>query len=170
MSVLTHNKIIEKINQGDIAVTPFDINSVGAASIDFHLGTQFRVFDENNGVYDLDDQADYKDISRLTEAKNKFVLQPNQMVLGITQEKLKLSNNLCGWIEGRSSIGRMGLTVHITAGFIQPGVNNKQVLEIFNSAPIPLALHPGIAICQIVFQTTEGRASYNGKFQGQESP
>ncbi len=170
MSVLTHDKIIERINQGDIAISPFDPKSVGAASIDFHLGNQFRVFDENNGIYDLDDQADYKDISKLTKVNQEFVLHPNQMVLGITQERLQLSDNLCGWIEGRSSIGRMGLTVHITAGFIQPGVNNQQVLEIFNSAPIPLALHPGIAICQIVFQTTKGRARYKGQYQGQKSP
>jgi dCTP deaminase len=170
MSVLTHDKIIERVNQGDIVISPFDPKSVGAASIDFHLGNQFRVFNENNGTYNLDSQADYKDISKLTKVDHEFVLHPNQMVLGITQEKLKLSNNLCGWIEGRSSIGRMGLTVHITAGFIQPGVDNHQVLEIFNSAPVPLALHPGIAICQIVFQTTEGRASYKGQYQGQESP
>ncbi len=170
MSVLTHDKIIERINQGDIGISPFDSKSVGAASVDFHLGSQFRIFEPSEQAYHLNNQADYKDITRLTTVKDHFVLNPNQMVLGITQEKLKLSNNLCGWIEGRSSIGRMGLTVHITAGFIQPGVDNHQVLEIFNSAPVPLALHPGIAICQIVFQTTEGQASYQGQYQGQKEP
>ncbi len=170
MSVLTHDKIIERINQGDIVISPFEPRSVGAASIDFHLGNQFRVFNKNNDVYDLDDQADYKEITKLTTVEDEFVLYPKQMVLGITQEKLELSDNLCGWIEGRSSIGRMGLTVHITAGFIQPGVNNHQVLEIYNSAPIPLALHPETAICQIIFQTTKGRAKYKGQYQDQKSP
>ena len=170
MSVLTQKEIMSRIEQGHIEVDPFDPDSVGPASIDFHLGRQFRVFEPSEQIYHLDNKADYQDITRLTTVEDHFVLNPNRMVLGITQERLKLGPNLCGWIEGRSSIGRIGLTVHITAGFIQPGVNNKQVLEIYNSAPVPLALHPGTAICQIVFQETIGEAYYQGQYQGQESP
>ncbi|MBD3250035.1 MAG: dCTP deaminase [Candidatus Pacebacteria bacterium] len=172
MSVLTHDELLIQIEQKNIEITPFDPQMIGPASIDFHLGNQFRYFETNNTptLYHVDNQADYQQITKLTTVDDYFMIQPQQMVLGITQERLKLSSNLCAWIEGRSSIGRLGLTVHITAGFIQPGVNNQQVLEIFNSAPIPLALHPGTKICQLVFQETKGQASYQGKFQHQQQP
>ena len=89
---------------------------------------------------------------------------------GITRERLFFPPDLCAWIEGRSRIARLGLTVHVSSGFVQPGVSNHQVLEMSNVSGRALAIHPGIRICQIVLQRTEGSAVYKGRFADQESP
>lgn len=88
--------------------------------------------------------------------------------MGITKERIKLGENICGWLEGRSRFARLGLLVHISAGFMQPGINNQQVLEIVNLGHRPLRLHAGTKICQFIFQTTKGKAKYEGKFKGQK--
>ena len=98
------------------------------------------------------------------------MLNPGQTAHGITIEKITLPDNICGWIEGRSSLGRLGLSVHITASFIQPGISNKQVLEMNNVGPIPLAIYPGIAVCQIILEETLGAAKYQGRFRHQHQP
>jgi len=90
------------------------------------------------------------------------------MCLGITRERVKLPSDLCALVEGRSRFARLGLSVHITASFINPGVNNQTVLEIFNASSLTLALYPGTKVCQMVFMTMEGRATYNGSFQDQK--
>ena len=88
----------------------------------------------------------------------------------MTEENIKIADDICGWLEGRSRFARFGLMVHITASFIQPGVSNKQVLEMNNAGPMPIAIHPGIAICQIILEETVGTASYSGKFKSQSTP
>jgi len=95
---------------------------------------------------------------------------PGETVNAITVEKITLPDDICGWLEGRSSFARLGLMVHITASFMQPGISNRQVLEISNVAPIPLAIYPGVKICQFVFQKMIGKAVYKGKFAAQNSP
>jgi len=77
---------------------------------------------------------------------------------------------LCGWLEGRSKIARVGLAVHVTSGFVHPGVSNHQVLEMTNVSAVPLAIHPGLRICQVVLERTEGEAVYRGRFASQDSP
>lgn len=170
MSVLTHDEIVKRIQQGDITIDPFDESSVGPASVDLHLDNQFRIFHSRSEPYALDDHANFEDITTSMPLQDTFVLQPGQTIHAITMEKLTLPKNLCGWLEGRSSLGRLGLAIHITAGFIHPGVSNKQVLEINNMSPVPLILHKGIAICQVIFEETIGEAAYNGRYQGQEKP
>jgi dCTP deaminase len=101
------------------------------------------------------------------EAEESFTLMPGETVLGITHERIKLPGSICGWLEGRSRFARMGLVIHMTASFVQPGINNRQVLEIGNLAPFPLVLKPGVRICQIILERTEGKASYQGKFRSQ---
>jgi dCTP deaminase len=91
-------------------------------------------------------------------------------VHGVTNETIHLPRNLCGWLEGRSRIARLGLTIHATSGFVQPGVSNRQVLELSNVSSIPLALHAGVRICQIVLERTEGEAEYTGRFANQSRP
>lgn len=88
----------------------------------------------------------------------------------MTQEKITLSPDLCGWFEGRSRFARIGLGVHVSAGFIQPGVANYQVLEITNLGPTPVFLVPDVRICQIVIERCEGKAVYKGRFKDQEKP
>jgi dCTP deaminase len=100
--------------------------------------------------------------------EESFTLMPSETVLGITHERIKLPPNICGWLEGRSRFARMGLVIHMTASFIQPGINNRQILEIGNLAPFPIVLKPGVRICQIILERTEGKASYQGKFMRQD--
>ena len=95
---------------------------------------------------------------------------PGELVHGITKEKVALSEDLVGWIEGRSRFARVGLMIHVTAGLVQPGCDNKQVLEISNMSPMPIALNPGTRICQIILEKIEGRARYKGRFKDQTHP
>jgi len=107
-------------------------------------------------------------LSERVEVEDSFTLMPGEMVLGITLERVRLPGSICGWLEGRSRFARMGLVIHMTASFVQPGVNNRQVLEIGNLAPFPLILKPGVRICQLVLETTEGEAAYAGRFVSQD--
>ena len=92
---------------------------------------------------------------------------PGETVLGITRERLRLGPGLCGWLEGRSRFARLGLMVHISAPFMGPGIDSQQVLEMSNFGPAPLAVSPGLPICQFVFQKLEGNEQYEGRFAGQ---
>jgi dCTP deaminase len=82
-------------------------------------------------------------------------------------EKITLPDNICAWIGGRSRFARIGLFVHITASFVQPGISNHQVLEMYNASPIPLAIYPGLRICQLVLEHTVGEGHYDGRFRHQ---
>ena len=99
-----------------------------------------------------------------------FVIKPGETILGITQEKITLASNLCGWLEGRSRFARLGLLVHISASFMQPGISNRQVLEISNMGAVSLRLHAGTKMCQFIFQKTIGQAKYSGRFVDQKEP
>lgn len=169
MSILTKDEIIEEINRGNITITPLEPNNVGPGSIDLTLGDKFRVFKKTKKVYDLDETLDYKTITDLVTSPS-IVVKPQETVLGITRERVKLSSNLCGWLEGRSRFARVGLMVHISASFMQPGIDNHQVLEISNMGHVPLRLHVGTKICQFVFQKAEGNARYQGRFENQIEP
>mmetsp|Transcript_20598 Transcript_20598/g.34335 ORF Transcript_20598/g.34335 Transcript_20598/m.34335 type:complete len:93 (+) Transcript_20598:333-611(+) len=89
------------------------------------------------------------------------------MCIAMTQENVKLSPAICGLFEGRSRFARLGLFVHITASFMQPGIDARVVLEIFNASPAHVHLWPGVRICQMIFLRMNGQAQYQGKFQGQ---
>ena len=95
---------------------------------------------------------------------------PNELVQGITEEKLTLPPTLSGRIEGRSRFARLGLLIHLSSGFIQPGSSGRVVLEILNVSPLPLALHPGTAICQVIIEEAVGAVKYRGIFSGQKAP
>lgn len=170
MSVLTRDEILTEIKAGNIAITPFSEDQVGPGSVDLHLGSDFRIFKKMHRIYDVTDRSDFNEITEIIHVDDYFVLMPGETVLGITRERIKLPPYLCGWLEGRSRFARLGLMVHITAGFMQPGIDNHQVLEISNVSSIPLALHPGTRLCQFIFERTEGRAVYSGEFVDQEKP
>jgi dCTP deaminase len=169
MSILTYSKILEKIESGEIGIEPFEAENVGPGSIDLRLGDRFRVFDGENGTFDVDENADYRRISSSYQ-RETLEIQPQETVLGITRERITLPPNLCGWLEGRSRFARLGLMVHISASFMQPGISNHQVLEISNMGHLPMRLHAGTRICQFVFQETKGEARYTGSFRDQGEP
>jgi dCTP deaminase len=97
------------------------------------------------------------------------VLEPGRTIHGITRERIQLPGDLCGFLEGRSRFARLGLMIHVTSAFVQPGVANRQVLEMSNVADRPLRIHAGVRLCQLVLMRTEGEARYDGRFADQEA-
>lgn len=168
MGVLTREEILRAIECGVIEIDPFERDQVGPGSIDLRLGNEFRVFKKLRNACVLDDRIALEELTERIEVDDSFTLMPGETVLGITRERLKLPGTICGWLEGRSRFARMGLVIHMTASFVHPGVNNRQVLEIGNLAPFPLVLKPGVRICQIILERTEGEASYQGTFMSQD--
>jgi dCTP deaminase len=120
-------------------------------------------------VIDVYEHTDYRELTEKIEVPDgeHILIMPGETVLGITQERLRLGPGLCGWLEGRSRFARLGLMVHISAPFMGPGIDSQQVLEMSNFGPAPLAVRPGTAICQFVFQILQGSESYSGRFAGQ---
>jgi len=149
MSILTRDKILEEIRAEKIKIEPFDEEMVGPASVDLHLGNQFLIFRKVHEIVNITDRANHELVTEKIEVKDgdKLVLMPGETILGITKEKITLPEDICGWLEGRSRFSRLGLLVHISASFMQPGINSKQCLEMSNFSPISLALYPGTAIC-----------------------
>jgi len=172
MAILTHDKILEEIQKGNIIIEPFSREQVGPASVDLHLGNIFRILKPQKDAFPVTEEAHTESISEVVEIPDGefFLLHPRETVLGITKEKVTLPQDLCGWLEGRSRFARIGLGVHITSGFIQPGISNHQVLEIANLSPAPLKLFPNTKICQIVLERCEGKAKYQGDFKDQTKP
>eukprot|EP00003_Mantamonas_plastica_P021164 TRINITY_DN3420_c0_g1_i3.p1 TRINITY_DN3420_c0_g1~~TRINITY_DN3420_c0_g1_i3.p1 ORF type:complete len:195 (+),score=49.19 TRINITY_DN3420_c0_g1_i3:48-587(+) len=169
-AVLTKEKILEAIDAGEIKIEPYDESAVGCASVDLTLSNEFRIYVSGQKMITVDENVDYKDITEkvIVEEGDYFMLPPGQACLGITEETISLSSNLCGLLEGRSRFARLGLFVHITAGFMNPGIENRQVLEIYNASANVLALVPGTKICQFIFMRTDGESKYQGKFASQD--
>jgi dCTP deaminase len=171
MAVLTRPELLRRIEAGEIGIDPFDPECVGPASIDLHLGNQFRVFRTIHNIFHVTDDADHREVTDVVEVGDYFLLLPGHAVHGVTRERITLPDNICGWIQGRSRFARVGLMVHVTANFMQPGISDaKQVLEMNNAGPMPLAVHPGTTICQIILEECIGNAHYNGRFQAQQEP
>ena len=172
ITILSKQEILKQIEEGRIEITPFERDNVGPTSIDLTLGTKFRVFKKVRKIFHVKEDLNYQEVTEVVEVKNGdyLLLMPGELVHGITKEKIKLSEDLAGWIEGRSRFARIGLMIHVTAGLVQPCCDNKQVLEISNMSPMPIALYPGTRICQIILERLKGKAKYEGKFKDQLSP
>lgn len=170
MAVLGRDEILKRIRQGIIKIEPFAEEQVGPASVDLHIDRKFRVFRSQPHVHHVNEEANFQDVTELIEIEDHFLLRPGETVLAITRERVTLPDNLCGWLQGRSRFARLGLMVHITAAFVQPGIDNKQVLEMNNAGPVTLAIHPGIAICQLIVEEMHGHGRYVGRFAIQEAP
>jgi len=153
-----------------IEIEPFDKSAVNCASVDLTLSNEFRYFKPGLTVVPVTEETNYKDITTRIDIKQgeSYLLLPGQACLGITQETVKLSPKICGLLEGRSRFARLGLFVHITAGFMNPGIHNRQVLEIYNASNHPLQLIPGTKICQFIFMRLDGEGTYEGRFTTNE--
>ena len=169
MSVLGRQAILEAIAAGTIKITPFQPELVGPASVDLTLANTIRVFRKVHEVIVVGESTDYRAYTEKIEiaAGQHILIMPGETILGITRERLCLGPGLCGWLEGRSRFARLGLMVHISAPFMGPGIDSQQVLEMSNFGPAPLAVSPGLPICQFVFQRLEGNEQYEGRFAGQ---
>jgi dCTP deaminase len=170
MSIWSDTDIIAGINKRDIAISPFDSAAVQPASVDLRLGRVFYEFsgkllwlcENGNQVY-IDPKLPVDGMmNRVTampdlgEQSEEYVIIPSQgFLLGATVEKISLGNNVVGHIEGKSSLARLGLSVHSTGGFIDPGNRDLNItLEICNHSPLPIRLYPGMWIAQIAFEYT----------------
>ncbi|MDY0062174.1 MAG: dCTP deaminase [Myxococcota bacterium] len=167
--ILTQDDIRTEIAAGRILVDPYDPEAVGPASIDLRLGNEIRIFSPVPQVISITHASSYKEITyKLELGDSGYVIKPGELVLGITQERITLPDDIAGWLSSRSRFARLGLMVHISAPFMQPGISNHQVLEIFNTGPNFLRLVPGERICQFVFDRCTGRATYTGTFANQQ--
>ncbi|MFH0836374.1 MAG: dCTP deaminase [Candidatus Micrarchaeota archaeon] len=166
-------EIVEAQKNGRIKITPFVENAIRGSSVNLRLGSEFRFLKKSSKPIDLSKgyETNFKKHSELVvlSGKEKLILKPGQMVLGLTLEKIKLPNNVCGFIEGRSGLARLGLLVHVSSELIHPGANNKQVLELVNLGPSSLELRPGTEVCQIVLDDVKSSSSLVHSFQKQDS-
>jgi len=177
--VLSGDQIREYIKKGRIVIKPFDENLVGPSQVDLRLGRKFRIF-KDKGVVDPFDKDSIRKNTELVDSKGKpFVLKPGQLVLGMTLEKVSVPNDLVASIEGRSSIARMGVFIHISSGHVNPGSGVKGAfpvtLEILNMNPSPVRLYPEMRICQLLFYTMDrpvrkGYDELKGKYSGNKEP
>ena len=170
MAVLTRDSILRELASGRLAIDPLAPEQVGPASIDLTLGDEIRVLEPGGESIPIRDDVDYRDHTRALRLDRPYVLAPGGTIHGITVERITLPTDLCGFLEGRSRFARLGLMIHVTSAFVQPGVSNRQVLEMSNVSGHPLEIHAGVRLCQLVLMRTEGHATYGGRFAKQERP
>jgi dCTP deaminase len=167
--ILTRDVILRELAAGRIVIDPISPEQVGPASIDLHLGDEIRVMTGGVEPVAVTEAADWRASTTLQRLEAPYLLEPGETILGITREHITLPGDVAGWLEGRSRYARLGLTIHVTAGFIAPGVSSRQVLEIANVASRPLLIHAGVRLCQIVLQRCDGSAVYAGRFKKQDA-
>lgn len=168
--ILCDHEIINRCINHNL-IEPFEKTRVQPASYDCSLSDTFRVFNNHkNKIVDLSDIETYIDISDevVIPKLGEFVLHPGEFVLGATQEVVNMPLDLTSRIEGKSSLGRLGLIVHSTAGYIDPGFNGPITLEMTNLLGVPLVLHPGDLIAQLSFSLMSQIPvnGYSGRYQG----
>jgi dCTP deaminase len=176
--ILSDRTIREELEAGRIGIDPLDKDCIQPSSVDLHLDRYFRVF-LNHTMRVIDVKEDQEELTELVEIgeDDSFVLHPGEFVLGSTSERVTLPDDLVARLEGKSSLGRLGLLIHSTAGFVDAGWDGHLTLELSNVANLPIALYPGMKIGQISFlrMTTPadspyGSASVGSKYQGQRGP
>ena len=167
MSVLTRDVICRELEDGRVRIDPFDRDQIGVASIDLTLGREIRVITNAHEAIRVEDATDYRDHTAVQPLDQPYRLDPGVTIHGITAEHVTLPDDLCGFLEGRSRFARLGLMIHVTSAFVQPGVSNRQVLEMSNVSSRALEIVAGVRICQLVLMRTEGRAVYAGRFKDQ---
>jgi dCTP deaminase len=167
MSVLTRDVILRELDSGRIRIDPLDRSQIGVASIDLTLGHQIREIKSSDDAIRVEDETDYRDHTSVRTLDAPYRLEPGVTIHGITAEHVSLPDDLCGFLEGRSRFARLGLMIHVTSAYVQPGVSNRQVLEMSNVSSRALEIVAGVRICQLVLMRTEGRAVYAGRFKNQ---
>jgi dCTP deaminase len=176
--ILSDRDIREQIESGRIQIEPFTPDAVQPSSVDLHLDNRFRVFRNNRYPY-IDVRQEQPELTELLEINGDepFVLHPGEFVLGSTLERVALPDDLVARLEGKSSLGRLGLLIHSTAGYVDPGWDGNLTLELSNVANLPIALYQGMKIGQISFQKLSspvevayGDPRIGSKYRGQRDP
>ena len=180
MTILSDKTITEYLEDGSLVIKGLSDNKqIQPSSVDLRLSNEFKVFKTNKKEYinpRLDTIDDFME-QVIIDDDEAFIIHPNEFALATTSEYVEIPDDLVARVEGRSSIGRLGVTMHVTAGFIDPGFKGKITLEISNIGALPVALYPGQRVCQIVFEemTTSAMVPYghpdrNSKYMMQDSP
>jgi dCTP deaminase len=176
--LLSDADIREQIAEGRIVLEPLDINLIQPSSMDVRLDRFFRLFD-NHKYPSIDPRAQQDELTRLVEVASDeaFILHPGEFVLSSTFEYVKLPDDIAARLEGKSSLGRLGLLTHSTAGFVDPGFEGHVTLELSNVATLPIKLWPGMKIGQLCFfqlsspsENPYGSEKYGSRYQGQRGP
>lgn len=176
--LLSDRDITAEIDAGRIALEPYDPSMLQPSSVDVRLDRFFRVF-ENHRYPHIDPAEDQSDLTREIEpiGDEPFILHPGEFVLGSTYEVVTLPDDVAARLEGKSSLGRLGLLTHSTAGFIDPGFSGHVTLELANVANLPIKLWPGMKIGQVCFfrlssaaEHPYGSEKYGSRYQGQRGP
>jgi dCTP deaminase len=176
--ILSDRTIREQLQAGRIVIDPLDADNIQPSSVDLRLDRYFRVF-RNHTMRVIDVKEDQEELTELVEISDEdgFILHPGEFVLGSTAERVALPDDLVARLEGKSSLGRLGLLIHSTAGFVDAGWDGYLTLELSNVANLPITLYPGMKIGQISFlqMTTAadipyGSSQVGSKYQGQRGP
>jgi dCTP deaminase len=176
--ILSDRSLREALALGRILIDPLDDGAVQPSSVDLHVDHYFRVF-RNDTTPFIDPKESQEDLTELVEVLEgkSFILHPGEFVLGSTLERVALPDDLVARLEGKSSLGRLGLLIHSTAGFVDAGWDGHLTLELSNVATLPIAIYPGMKIGQISFlqMTTPAEHPYGSgatgsKYQGQRGP
>lgn len=159
--VLSDRDIREKIKKKELVIRPWDDNCVQPSSVDLHLGGEFLVFDSHSQSL-IDTKVGVSGLMKKIVVKNgePLIVHPREFVLGTTAEWVELPNDLVARLEGKSSLGRIGLVIHSTAGYVDPGFAGQLTLEISNLANLPIAVYKGMKICQISFMQLSSPVQY----------
>jgi dCTP deaminase len=176
--LLSDRDIRAELGLKRVVLEPFDSEMVQPSSVDVRLDRFFRVF-ENHRYPHIDPAENQPDLTRPVEpvGREPFILHPGEFVLGSTYEVVSLPDDIAARLEGKSSLGRLGLLTHSTAGFIDPGFSGHVTLELSNAATLPIKLWPGMKIGQLCFfrlsspaEHPYGSARYGSRYQGQRGP
>jgi len=176
--LLSDRDIKAELDSGRIGLEPYESAMIQPSSIDVRLDRFFRLFD-NHKYAVIDPAEDQPDLTRLVEPEgdDPFVLHPGEFVLGSTYESVTLPDDVAARLEGKSSLGRLGLLTHSTAGFIDPGFTGHVTLELSNVATLPIKLWPGMKIGQMCFfrlsspaEAPYGSGASGSRYQGQRGP
>jgi dCTP deaminase len=175
---MSDRDIRASIEAGEIGLEPLDMSLLQPSSFDVRIDRFFRLFDNHKYAF-IDPAEQQDDLTRFVEVApdEPFILHPGEFVLGSTYEFVKLPDNVAARLEGKSSLGRLGLVTHSTAGFVDPGFNGHVTLELSNMATLPIKLWPGMKIGQLCFfqlsspsETPYGSDKYLNRYQGQRGP
>jgi dCTP deaminase len=176
--VLSDRDIRAEIEAGRIIIEPYLPDAVQPSSVDLHLDRRFRVFRNSRYPY-IDVRAEQPELTELVavEGDEPFILHPGEFVLGSTLERVALPDDLVARLEGKSSLGRLGLLIHSTAGYVDPGWDGNLTLELSNVANLPITLYDGMKIGQISFQRLSspvevayGDERLGSRYRGQRDP
>ena len=176
--VLSDRTIRAEIEAGRIAIDPFDVALVQPSSVDVRVDRKFRVFHNARHPY-IDVRKPMEDLTELVQVVDDepFILHPGEFVLGQTLERLSLPDDLVARLEGKSSLGRLGLLIHSTAGFVDAGFSGQLTLELSNVANLPITIYEGMPIGQVSFMRMDGpvdrpygSSTTGSKYQGQDEP